>query len=60
MTLKKTQDLNILSLTFCNWNLNGLTTQDITKILLVQAYITQHNYDIISLTETFLNSSTRV
>ena len=45
------------SLTFCHWNLNGLTAHDSTKISLPQAYITQHNYDIICLTETFLNSS---
>ena len=45
------------SLTFCHWNLNGLTAHDSTKISLLQAYITQHNYDNICLTETFLNSS---
>ena len=45
------------SLTFCHWNLNGLTAHDSIKISLLQAYITQHNYDIICLTETFLNSS---
>ena len=45
------------SLTFCHWNLNGLTAHDSAKISLSQAYITQHNYDIICLTETFLNSS---
>ena len=45
------------SLTFRHWNLNGLTSHDSTKILLLQTYITQHNYDIICLTETFLNSS---
>ena len=44
-------------LTFCHWNLNGLTAHDSTKISLLQAYITQHNYDIICLTETFLNCS---
>ena len=46
-----------LSLTFCHWNLNGLTAHDSIKISLLQAYVTQHNYDIISLSETFLNSS---
>ena len=46
-----------LSLNFCHWNLNGLTAQDSIKILLLQAYIKQHNYDIICLSETFLNSS---
>ena len=45
------------SLTFCHWNLNGLTAHDSTKISLLQAYITQHNYDFICLTETFLDSS---
>ena len=45
------------SLTFCHWNLNGLTAHDSTKISLLQAYITQHNYAIICLTETFLNFS---
>ena len=45
------------SLTFCHWNLNGLTAHDSNKISVLQAYITQRNYDIICLTETFLNSS---
>ena len=45
------------SLTFCHWNLNRLTAHDSTKISLLEAYITQQNYDIICLTETFLNSS---
>ena len=45
------------SLTFCHWNLNGLTAHDFIKISLLQAYILQHNYDIICLSETFLNSS---
>ena len=45
------------SLTFCHWNLNGLTAHDFIKIWLLQACITQHNYDIICLFETFLNSS---
>ena len=44
------------SLTFCHWNLNGLTAHDSIKISLLQAYVTQHNYDIICLSETFLNS----
>ena len=44
------------SLAFCHWNLNRLTAHDSTKISLLQVYVTQHNYDIICLTETFLNS----
>ena len=45
------------SLTFCHWNLNGLTAHDSIKISLIQAYIFRHNYDIICLSEAFLNSS---
>ena len=45
------------SLTFCHWNLNGLTAHNSIKISLLQAYIIQHNYDIICLLETFLLSS---
>ena len=45
------------SLKFCHWNLNGLTAHDGIKISLFQAYIIQNNYDIICLSETFLNSS---
>ena len=46
------------SLTFCHWNLNGLTGPDSIKISLLQVYILQYNYDIICLlSETFLNSS---
>ena len=45
------------SLKFCHWNLNGITAHDSIKVSLLQAYITQHNYDIICLSETFLDSS---
>ena len=45
------------SLPFYHWNSNGLTAHASTKISLLQAYITQQNYDIICLTEAFLNSS---
>ena len=34
------------SSTFCHWNLNRLTAHDSTKISLLEAYITQPNYDI--------------
>ena len=47
------------SLTFRRWNLNGLTAHDNIKILLLQAYVTQCNCDIIFLSEKFLNCSTQ-
>ena len=49
--LRKIQVLNN------HWNLNGLTVHDFIRISLLQAYITRHNYDLICLSETFLNSS---
>ena len=55
--LKKNTGPKYSSLTFCHWNLNGLTAHDSIKISLLQAYVTQHNYDIICLSKTFLNSS---
>ena len=44
------------SFTFCHWNLNELTAHD-SMVLLLQAYITQHNYDLICVSENFVNSS---
>ena len=38
-------------------DLNGLPPHDSIKISLLQAYITQHNFDTIRLSEAFLNSS---
>ena len=38
-------------------NLNGLIAHDSIKISLLQAYLTQNNYDIIYLSEMFLNAS---
>ena len=40
------------SLTFCHWNLNGLTAHDNIKISLLQAYVTHYNCDIICISET--------
>ena len=45
------------SLRFCHLNLNGLIAHDCIKITLIQAYITDQNFDIVCLSETFLNSS---
>ena len=45
------------SLTFCHWNLNGLTAHDKIEISSFKAYVTEYNCDIICISETFLNSS---
>ena len=44
-------------ISFCHWNLNGLTAQNFTKVSLLQALSVTHDYDIICLSETFLDSS---
>ena len=45
------------SLTFCHWNLNGAAAHEFIKVSLLEGYITERNFDIICLSETFLNSS---
>ena len=42
---------------FCHWNLNGLAADDFVKMLLIEAFITTHKFDILCLSETFLDSS---
>ena len=40
-----------------HWNLNGLMTHDFIKVSLLQALAVTNDYDIICLTETFLDFS---
>ena len=42
---------------FCHWNLNGLAAHDFVKVHLIEAFITTHNFDIVCLSETFLDST---
>ena len=43
---------------FCHWNLDGLAAHDFVKVPLIEAFITTHNFDIVWLSETFLDSAT--
>ena len=45
------------SLRFCHWNLNGVCARDKIKISLIEAYNSVFHYDIIALSETYLNES---
>ena len=45
------------SLSFCHWNLNSVSAHDFVKVSLLEAYNAIHKFDIICLSETFLNSS---
>ena len=42
---------------FCHWNLNGLAAHGFVKVPLIEAFITTHNFDIVCLSETFLDST---
>ena len=42
---------------FCHWNLNGLMAHDKLKITLIEAYNAVYHYDVIAISETFLNSN---
>ena len=44
------------SLSICHWNLNSISVHNFTKISLLTAYIIVHNFDIICLSEMYLNS----
>ena len=44
-------------ISFCHWNLNGIAAHNFSKVSLLQAMATTHEYDIICLSETFLDSS---
>ena len=45
------------NITFCHWNLNGLAAHDFIKVPLVEAFITSNNFDLVCLSETFLDST---
>ena len=55
--IEKNPGLKYSSLRFCLWNFNGLVAHDCIKITLIQAYITDQNFDIVCLSKTFLSSS---
>ena len=42
----------------CHWNLNSITAHNYAKLSLLTAYNLVHSFDIICLSETYLNSET--
>ena len=42
---------------FCHWNLNGLAAHDFIKVRLIEAFVSTHSFDILCLSETFLDST---
>ena len=41
----------------CHWNLNSITVRSYVKILLLKAYLSIHKFDIVSLSEIYLDPS---
>ena len=48
--------ISMHDLSVCHWNLNGICTNDFVKVSLLEAYTAVHDFDVICLSETFLNS----
>ena len=44
-------------LSVCHWNLNSICAHNFTKLSLLRAYVSLHKFDIICLSETYLDSS---
>ena len=42
----------------CHWNLNSITSHDFFKVKLSATYNTMHKFDIICISESYLNSDT--
>ena len=45
------------SLSICHWNLNSISAHNYAKLSLLRAYFAFHKFDIICLSETYLNFS---
>ena len=41
----------------CHWNLNSLSAHDLSKLSSIKAHNIHHNFDMICLSETYLDSS---
>ena len=44
-------------LSICHWNLNSTSVHDYSKLFLLKVYISVHKFDIICLSETYLDST---
>ena len=51
---KKDKDYNFI---VCHWNVNSIPTQNFSKLSLLSSYNSIYKYDLICLSETFLDSS---
>ena len=56
LMLKLTHDQDVI-LMICHWNLNSLFAYNYNKLFLLRADIAVHKFDIICLSETYLDST---
>ena len=47
----------VQTLSICHWNLNSICAHNFAKLTLLRAYVSVHKFDIICLSETYLDSS---
>ena len=45
------------TLSVCHWNLNSITAHNFSKLTQLKAYVSTYKYDLICLSETYLDSS---
>ena len=46
------------SFSICHWNLNSITAHNYLKVSLLRFYISLHNFDVVCISETYLDSTT--
>ena len=46
------------SFSICHWNMNSISAHNYIKLSLLRAYVSTHEFDVICISETYLNSDT--
>ena len=45
------------NLSVCHWNVNSILSHDFQRIALLDSFVVMHKFDIICISETFLNNT---
>ena len=46
------------SVSVCHWNVNSVSAHNFSRVSLLRAYVSIHEFEVICISETFLNSET--
>ena len=46
------------SFPICHWNLNSISAHNYMKLSILMAYLSTHKFDVICISETYLNTDT--